>query len=142
VSLRIVYAIFLLGLVSIGPGCGGQVSDMSENVMYQNGEIRCRIVKVGVEFGNLHTDLTRVDLDRLKMQPDEKFRITFKDQTVHPILGTTYGDVPRGDWVAFLSTEGPEKGTLEIARNFANASEALGCKTGDILTISTMPESP
>jgi len=142
VFLRTVYTIFLLSFVAGGSGCGGHTPAMQGTVMYQDGGVHCRIVKVAVEFGNLHTDLTRADLDRLKLKPGEPFQVTFKDQAVHPMLGTTYGDVPREAWVAFLSTEGPEKGTLEIARNFANASETLGCKQGDILIISTLPGAP
>ena len=50
-------------------------------------------------------------------------------------LGRTFGDVPVGEWVAVV----PLQGTLKIARNFANAAEASGCRAGDALFISKRP---
>jgi len=94
---------------------------------FRDGVAFAKITHVGTSYGNLDTAFIQNDLDRLGIKPTTHFMVGMGDKRFRVFLGKTYGDVPRGDWVAFLTAEG----RLRIARNYANAAETLGCVVGD-----------
>ena len=47
------------------------------------------------------------------------------------LYGSDFGDVPKGEWVAFVDAEG----FVFISKNWANAAKATGVKTGDPVTV-------
>lgn len=102
--------------------------------VFLNGSAIGLVTEVTSDFGNINTDLIMTDLEKIGIDRRDTFMVRSGDKSVSVVLGTDYGDVPRGEWVAFISWEG----MLRIARNFDNAAEGLGCKTGDSLTITAI----
>lgn len=88
--------------------------------------------------GNILTEFVAADLERLGIKKGDMFRVSFGDKTVTVLLGTTYSDVPKGEWIAFVQAEG----LLKIARNWEDAAGTLGCKEGDELCISPITKGP
>ncbi len=91
-----------------------------------------KVASINPSFGNLQTEFTSADLDALDIKRGNYFWVSFNDKTFKVLYGTTYSDVPTGDWIAFVSAEG----TLRIARNYDNANKTLGCKEGDTIMIT------
>jgi hypothetical protein len=98
---------------------------------FKDGGAYCGINNISSDFGNINTDLIEKDLQKLGIALRSSFTVTLRDTTISAVLGTTYGDVPRGEWVGFISWEG----TLRLARNYDNAAKTLGCREGDRLLI-------
>jgi len=65
-------------------------------------------------------------VERADLSPGDWVEISVGGEKVEAAFATTYGDVPRGEWVAMISL----LGRLEIARNMASAAEALGVSAG------------
>ena len=103
---------------------------------FKDGGAYGQINSLSEGFGNLDTDLLESDLDKLGITQGSSFGLTHKETTVNVLMGTTYSDVPRGEWVALLNRDG----TLRIARNLENAGETLGAKAGDRLFIKPIPQ--
>lgn len=95
-------------------------------------QVKGNVAAIGAEYGNIDTDLAVSDLEPLGLQKGDSFSVSFGDKTFAVYLGTTYSDVPRGDWVAFVT----EMGNLRIARNFENAATTLGVEQGDTIILS------
>ncbi len=64
--------------------------------------------------------------------------LTIGPVTVNVHYGTTFSDVPRGEWIAFPTAEG---GTI-VAINYGNAFEHLSPRIGDPAVIAAIPEPP
>lgn len=97
------------------------------------GEVEGSVTDVTADYGNIDTDITYQQLESLGVNAGDEFTIKFGGKRVTAHFGTTYGDVPKGEWVGVLNG----MGTLRLARNFANAAETLGVRAGDTLTIAT-----
>lgn len=95
-------------------------------------QVTGNVAAISAEYGNIDTDLAVSDLEPLELEQGDTFSVSFGDKTFAVYLGTTYSDVPRGDWVAFVT----EMGNLRIARNFENAATTLGVEQGDAITLS------
>jgi hypothetical protein len=96
------------------------------------------VIMVEPPFGNVQTSFVESDLRSLGIAPGTSFQLRFRQNTFDVLLGEDFGDVPRGEWVAFFSPEG----TLTLARNLASAAESLQCGPGDTVFIgpSNRPE--
>lgn len=81
--------------------------------------------------GNIDTNATADTLDELDLSKGDSFPVAYGDREVTVYLGETYSDVPRGDWIAFITGEG----NLRIARNFEDAASTLGVEVGDTITL-------
>jgi S-adenosylmethionine hydrolase len=103
---------------------------------FRDGGAYGRISEISQSYGNLYTDLVQSDLSKLGIIMGSVFTVTHGDSTVNVLLGTTYSDVPRGDWVGLFNSEG----LLQIARNFENAAKTLGCRHGDSLFIKPIKQ--
>ena len=55
-----------------------------------------------------------------------------REHTFAVLLGQIWTDVPRGEWVAYLSFDG----AVIFARNSANANEQSGCQPGDSIFVT------
>jgi len=83
------------------------------------------------DYGNIDTSFEPADLQSIGVAKGDTFTVGFGDKEFEVYLGDTYSDVPRGDWVAFITADGK----LRIARNFENAAQTLGVKEGDKITL-------
>jgi DinB family protein/S-adenosylmethionine hydroxide adenosyltransferase-like protein len=107
----------------------------SAGTVFKDGGAYGTVTQVEPPFGNLATSFLESDVEALGIAPGNAFQVRCKDKIFDIVLGSNYGDVPRGEWVAVFSMQG----TLRIARNLASAAEASGCKAGDSLFISKLP---
>lgn len=89
------------------------------------------VVAIDDEYGNIETDLGPAAIEELGLSMGDTFPVGAGDNEVKVYLGSTYSDVPRGDWVAFITSGG----NLQIARNFENAAATLDVKVGDTITL-------
>ena len=85
------------------------------------------ITKVNPFYGNLTTSLLAADLESAGVKARSRFNRTLGAQTVSVLYGSDFGDVPKGEWVAFVDAEG----FVFISKNWDNAAKATGVKTGD-----------
>ena len=86
-----------------------------------------RVGWVDPVYGNLYTELVPQDLLKLKVRKGQTFKISYHGQTITMLYGSTYNDVPKGEWVAFLSGEG----TFQISCNYCNAGKSLNYRKGE-----------
>ncbi len=94
---------------------------------FHDGGASAAITRVDAVYGNFNTKFVASDLEKLGLRKGSKFALIFDGRTVEVLYGTTYSDVARGEWVAFMEADG----YLKIARNFENAAAILGCKESD-----------
>ncbi len=100
------------------------------------------VILVSEDHGNIDTDISRDTLQAKGISKGDTLRVSFGDQQFSVPLAETYGDVDKGEWVAFINWE--EK--LRIARNADNAARTLGVSEGDQIglqkqvTPAAMPE--
>lgn len=80
-------------------------------------------------YGNIYTTFVEGDLDALGVEISDAFKVTHKQQTHSITYAKAYSDVPYGEWVAFIDSEG----YVQISRNYANAAETIGAEVGDPL---------
>lgn len=94
-------------------------------------------------WGNLITNIPQDLVDESDLLPGDSIEIAFgggdadegnEAVKVEGTFGTTYDDVPEGEWVAFVSS----LGRLEIAINMASASDALGIEAGTEVRVSSI----
>ncbi|MDZ7684049.1 MAG: SAM hydroxide adenosyltransferase [Gammaproteobacteria bacterium] len=89
------------------------------------------VMRIDEQHGNIDTNATAETLDELDLSTGDSFPVRFGDREVTVYLGETYSDVPRGDWIAFITGGG----NLRIARNFEDAASTLGVEAGDTITL-------
>ena len=90
-----------------------------------------KVEAVAPSYGNVDTSFSTGDLATLGVKRGDTFQVGFAGKRFDVYLGDTYSDVPKGDWVAFITA----KGKLRIARNLDDAATALGVKKGDTITL-------
>jgi hypothetical protein len=106
--------------------------DKFSTAAFKNNGLFSRIIRVHPKYGNLDTEIIPADFQKLNIKKGDRFTVQFKNKKVRVLLGTTFGDVPKGEWIAFFK----EDGLLKIARNFASAVKILGCQEGDMVFIA------
>ena len=104
-------------------------SDAESVAVYRDGAIHGKVTGFSPAYGNVYTEFVSSDLARIGVAKGDSFTVGFGEKTFSAKLGATYGDVPRGEWVAFFEADG----YLKISRNHANAADTLGCKEGDAI---------
>ena len=109
--------------------------DKPTSALFKDGGLYTKITRVHPKYGNLDTEIIPADFEKLGIKKEDKFRVQFGNNKAEVLFGTTFGDVPKGEWVAFFK----EDGLLKIARNFDSAVKVLKCKEEDFLFISKMP---
>ncbi len=83
-------------------------------------------------YGNITLDFQASDFTALGIAAGDNFTLEFGGKRVPVKLGKTYGDVPRGKYVAFFDAED----RLLIAINYGNAADALGIKVGEVASVT------
>jgi hypothetical protein len=106
--------------------------DHASSAEFVEGGAYTKIESISSTYGNINTEFIEGDLLQLGISAKTRFQVRYGAQIFTVLLATTYGDVPRGEWVAFLTAEG----RLRIARNHENAAKTLGCKEGDKIFIA------
>ena len=96
------------------------------------GGLEARVTRISEEFANINTDLSGETLARYGVVLQKPFSMRFKGRTIQAVLCKDYGDVPRGDWVGLIETDG----TLQVAVSFGHAATELGVKAGDTVYIA------
>lgn len=135
--LLVVFITLLTTGVNAGPiGEAGATVDAHEPVPVDT--LTGQVGSIGEEYGNIETTIDQNHLDALGITTGDHFIVTHRDQSVTVLLGKTYEDVERGEWISFLNWEGK----LRLARSFANAAEALDATPGDEIVLSrvTVPD--
>lgn len=99
--------------------------------VFKDGRAYGNVVRLEPPFGNLETSFVESDLRALRITRGSSFEMVCRDKTLTPILGQHWSDVPRGEWVAYLSIEG----NLIVGRNSASAFDASGCQPGDTVML-------
>lgn len=103
----------------------------AEAVAKHHRQAPAEVMRIDENHGNIDTDATAETLAGIGLSKGDSFPVGFGDKEVTVYLGDTYSDVPRGDWVAFITSYG----NLRIARNYEDAAAALGVAVGDTLTL-------
>lgn len=86
-------------------------------------------------YGNLVTDLQPADLEHVGIRHGTRFVLDAPLGRFDVLWGDSYGDVPRGGWVAFTTADG----TLMLARNYANAAETAGLSASSEVRVAPAP---
>ncbi|HEY3377162.1 MAG TPA: SAM hydroxide adenosyltransferase [Armatimonadota bacterium] len=112
-----------------------EVPPPPSTAIFADGAAKANISKIYANSGSLDTALVKADFDKLGIKRGTRFNLTCQQTTVSVLYGVSYSDVPTGDWIAFVMTDG----YVRIARNWANANEVLKGKVGDAFTIAAPP---
>ena len=102
---------------------------------FRDGRAYAKVTHITGGFGNIPTEFVQADMERLGIQPGSHFTVGRADKEFRVFYGKQYADVPKGEWVAFITADG----ALLIARNLDNAAKALGCQGQEELYIARMP---
>ena len=94
-------------------------------------QVQAIVVSISSDYGNIKTNVGADGIATLGIEQGKSFSIGFNGKEFKVYFGATYSDVPRGDWIAFVT----ETGTLQLARNYENAGVTIGVAEGDIITI-------
>ena len=103
----------------------------ASRAVFKDGGAYAKVTKVSNVYGNFDTEFTKADLKKAGIEKGKKFVVKFGKKRYDVYYGDTYFNVPRGEWIAFVTADG----YLKIARNFADAIKLLGCKEGDTIFI-------
>ncbi|MBA3031231.1 MAG: hypothetical protein FP816_20785 [Desulfobacteraceae bacterium] len=106
--------------------------DKPSLAVFADGGAYTKITRVHPKYGNLDTEFTPGDAAGIGLEKGKPFTVIFAEKKYKVLLGTSFGDVSKGEWIAFFQQDG----LLKIARNFESAAALLGCKDGDILLIT------
>jgi S-adenosylmethionine hydrolase len=83
------------------------------------------------QYGNIIVNITQDDFDALGIKLGDYVNVKIGDKTQKIKVGTTYGDVPEGDWVCFIACNE----VLEIAINWGNANEFFQTELNSIVEL-------
>ena len=89
------------------------------------------VVYISEEYANVNTDLTQERLATIGITHGTRLNVTYRRHDVEALLGSSYSDVERGDWIAQIE----EDGTMQLAISFGHAAIELGCNVGDTLFV-------
>ncbi|MBT6629029.1 MAG: hypothetical protein HOB49_18585 [Gemmatimonadetes bacterium] len=89
------------------------------------------ITYISEEYLNVNTDLSEDRLAAVGITAGTSFASTYEGRTVKALLGTSYSDVERGEWIAQIE----EDGNMQLAISFGHAAMELDCSVGDTLFV-------
>lgn len=89
------------------------------------------IIYISEEYLNINTDLSQERLAAVGITAGTSFTSTYEGRTVQALLGTSYADVERGEWIAQIE----EDGKMQLAISFGHAAMELDCSVGDTLLV-------
>lgn len=100
-------------------------------VQFDNSGATGRVTDITHGHGNVFIAFGKDDFARLGITTGENFTLMIGKVTVNIRYGTTFSDVPVGEWISFPTAEGD---TI-VAINHGNAFEHLGAAIGDRVRI-------
>jgi S-adenosyl-L-methionine hydrolase (adenosine-forming) len=83
------------------------------------------------QYGNLGTNIYRDLINQLELQVGDMLQVTIGDESFEVPLVNTYGDVPEGDDLVYISS----RDALSIAVNWGSAEERWGAEVGSVVTV-------
>ena len=89
------------------------------------------IIYISEEYLNINTDLSQERLAAVGITAGTSFTSTYEGRTVQALLGISYADVERGEWIAQIE----EDGKMQLAISFGHAAMELDCSVGDTLLV-------
>ena len=137
--MNILQLILAAGLIGITAGSCVHHSQTTANVGGDNEKIGYqvgKVVRISEEYANINTDVTAPQLKSWGIADKEWFAVKFKEHAIRALLGTGYGDVAKGEWVALIE----EDGKLQLAISYGNAATEIGCVVGDSLYLKALDE--
>jgi len=99
--------------------------------LFKDGGAYSKVIRIHPNYGNIDTELVPSDIEKLGIKKGDTFIVKFGEKAFNVYLGITFGDVPKGEWIAFFK----EDGLLKIARNHDSAVKLLNCKEGDMVFV-------
>jgi len=84
------------------------------------------------DFGNVITNITRVNLQKVGAKPPQMISLSLNNKAHRMLFVEVYGDVSNKSTLALTGSHG----FLEFAVNQGNASRTLKTKVGDAVTVS------
>lgn len=127
-----VHLMSLLALALLSTGCRSTMPQADPKAT-----ISARVVSISQEYANINTDVSEEALAALGIVRGTQFTAAFGQESISALLGSDYGDVPRGDWVALIERDERDstRTYLQLAISFGNAATEIGCAVGDTLYI-------
>lgn len=101
-------------------------------VTFLAGKAHGRVVDITHNHGNVFINFQAEDFNKLGIRTGDTFNLTLNAITAVVTYGTTFSDVPEGEWIAFPTAEGD---TI-VAINFGNASEYFRPSIGAKVTVT------
>ncbi len=92
-------------------------------------------IRISEEYANINTDLSAESLTAAGITQTTVFTATFKGRQITALLGSSYSDVNRGDWIAQIEDDG----NMQLAISFGHAATELNCSVGDTLFVHPPP---
>jgi hypothetical protein len=145
-ALALICIALLTGCAGTGGKAGGgawvevdpdePLPHVASTATFADGRAYASVLSLSEEFGNIYTAFVDSDLERLGISRGDYFTFGRDDKTFRVLLGKTYSDVPRGQWVAFFEDDA----SLKVARNLENAAATAGCAAGDTVFIAPIPD--
>ena len=96
------------------------------------------VVDITHNYGNVFIDLNQKHFEALGINTGEDYRVTIGEVSVTVQYGSTFSDVPTGDWISFPTAEGD---TI-IAVNQGSAFDHLKPEIGDPVRVEAIPGEP
>ncbi len=92
---------------------------------------RSEVIDISPTYGNLDVFITPGDLKAMGIAQGDIFEFTTRDQTYKVKWATSYSEVARGEWVAFIN----EFKRLQVAINRGSAARVADLSIGDPVTV-------
>jgi len=102
-----------------------------QHVQQSTAYLSAHVVRISEEYANINTDVSEETLVQYGITHQSTFAVKYRGQMISALLGKSYSDVPKGDWIALIE----EDGNLQLALSFGHAATELGCVVGDTLYI-------
>ncbi len=93
--------------------------------------IECTVLHIDV-FGNVITNLSIRDVEKIDISSTSKVDVSFRNRTVEAVLASTYSDAGEGTLIMIMSGS---QGFMELAVNRGSAAQHLGVRVGSKLTL-------
>lgn len=113
---------------------GSQINDYAvptfAKPLLKAGELSGEVLHID-DFGNIITNITDADLEKIAVKPKELLTVRLKNKPWKMSFCTTYGEVATKRVLALIGSHD----FLEIAVNQGNASKKFKTKVGDAVTV-------
>lgn len=98
---------------------------------FRAGRLHGEVIHID-DFGNIITNITKENLDRISAESEETLEIKLKNTVMHLKFCAAYGDAPRTRPLVLIDSDN----FLEIAINQGDAAKKLKVRVGNRVTVS------